>query len=369
MSQHNQFAHQSYDNVEPTCPYFLIDGCIDEGTAADRMRDAGKRLVRNRVKKLFLIHGTFVGNDAFGILEHLSSVVPSLSADLREISKRWVDQLTGDVANYTKEAAKSFDDSLGAIGVVDLGFTWSSENSHLGRAHAAVTLLDRLLRLELDPDDRIMLWGHSHGGNVFAILSNLLANEHESCSKFLEIGQGYFRDHDEWTEVRAALEVFDGPHPLAKKLDIVTFGTPVRYGWDRDGYTRLLHFVHHRTADGLPDYRTPAPLPQKLSDILNATYGDWVQTIGIAGTNTSPTILEVGKYRANIPMKRLLESGLSGINIMQLRNRWGIRIPHEGTTLLVDYDAESDLMGHGVYTKKVWLPFHIQEVLQRFGME
>lgn len=77
------------------------------------------------------------------------------------------------------------------------------------------------------------------------------------------------------------------PHTLRSvRLDVVTLGTPVRYGWDADGYGNLLHFIHHRPVDGLPDDR--APFLPSAEDILQAKQGDCVQQLGIAGTNFTP---------------------------------------------------------------------------------
>jgi len=77
------------------------------------------------------------------------------------------------------------------------------------------------------------------------------------------------------------------PHTLRSlRLDVVTLGTPVRYGWDADGYGNLLHFIHHRPDDGLPDDR--APFLPSAEDILQAKQGDCVQQLGIAGTNFTP---------------------------------------------------------------------------------
>ncbi len=77
------------------------------------------------------------------------------------------------------------------------------------------------------------------------------------------------------------------PHtPRSLRLDVVTLGTPVRYGWDADGYGNLLHFIHHRPVDGLPDDR--APFLPSAEDILQVKQGDCVQQLGIAGTNFTP---------------------------------------------------------------------------------
>ena len=55
-------------------------------------------------------------------------------------------------------------------------FDWSSGNDHLARAEAAVKLFNRLADLPIDlATERLLLWGHSHAGNVFALLTNLLA--------------------------------------------------------------------------------------------------------------------------------------------------------------------------------------------------
>ena len=46
-----------------------------------------------------------------------------------------------------------------------------------------------------------------------------------------------------------------------------------------------------------------------------------------------------------------------------------MRVPQEGTTLLVNYDDTNGmarkLAGHGVYTEKEWLAFHVAEIAKR----
>ncbi|MCG8653220.1 MAG: hypothetical protein MI861_25490 [Pirellulales bacterium] len=49
----------------------------------------------------------------------------------------------------------------------------------------------------------------------------------------------------------------------------------------------------------------------------------------------------------------------------------GRRVSLDGKTLLVDYPAEPDawnqkLFGHGIYTCRQWLPFHLNRIAEEF---
>jgi hypothetical protein len=69
-------------------------------------------------------------------------------------------------------------------------------------------------------------------------------------------------------------------------------------------------------------------------------------------------------------MARFLQSDLRPRDLV--RNfSCGMRVPEEGTTLLVDYrDAcgrpETQIAGHAVYTRREWLLFNAEEVCRRF---
>jgi hypothetical protein len=149
---------------------------------------------------------------------------------------------------------------------------------------------------------------------------------------------------------------------------LVTFGTPIRYGWDTDGYARLLHVVHHRPRDGFPQHRTA--LPTSVEDILRAADGDYVQQLGIAGTNLTPNILAWRAWLADVRLSRLLQRGVRRRDLLA-RLKAGMRVPDEGHTLLVDYGPIDGHIGqhhagHAVYTRRTWLPFHAREVVDRF---
>ena len=126
--------------------------------------------------------------------------------------------------------------------------------------------------------------------------------------------------------------------------------------------------------------RRTAPLSARQADIGELKDGDYVQQLGIAGTNFPPTLFSWRAVLADVRLGRLLQAGIRKRNLLdRLLN--GMRVPDEGTTLLVDYglpegDAGPEhvvkhLAGHAVYTRPEWMLFHAEETaqgtLRRFG--
>ena len=350
------------------------------------MAAAGAAFAEARVEAVYCVHGTFVGNDALGLVTELARFAPSLSRKLARLGKRTVDRLVGEAGNYTPGFAAALQAGLraGAGRTIPVRlFNWSSQNHHLGRADGAVRLIDELARLADDlPDEkfsdaqppRIVLWGHSHGGNVLALVTNLLGADRGARDEFFQAARSFYRpwlrqktDMPVWPRVRQWLD--DPQHPLRRiALDVVTFGTPVRYGWDTDGYARLLHVIHHRPPENRAEYL--APYPPSLRRIWHAADGDYVQQIGIAGTNFLPNPLAVRTLVADWRLGKLLQRNLKREWILK-RLRHGVRVPDEGTTLLVDYrgitgGVRRHLAGHALYTRRKWLPFHCQAMVEQF---
>jgi hypothetical protein len=340
------------------------------------MQKVGSALDGMQVGAVYLVHGTFVGPDALGILTELARTFPSASSAVRRVIKRIVDRVAGEAGNYTPDYTRCFEESMHSEGRPPIPvrlFHWSSENHHIGRADGAVRLIDELASLRLPAGHRVLLWGHSHAGNVFALISNLLAGDRRVTDRFFEASKVYYRwpiigciDIPVWDRVRELLA--GGASPLAgSSLDMVTFGTPIRYGWNSKGYSRLLHFINHRPAEGLPEYR--APFPPKLDDVLSAADGDYVQQLGIAGTNVTPSFFAWRAWMADSRLSRLLQDESSAGGAVQ-RFQAGAIVPDEGTTLLVDYGLPEGSIaqhhaGHAVYTRKNWLLFHAEEVARR----
>ena len=341
------------------------------------MQAVGAALRGARVKAIFLAHGSFLGPDAVRILAELARALPATGSESRCAIRRLFHEVRGETGDYTESYARLFESAINAPGCPQISveiFHWSSENHHIGRADGAVRLIDRLASLDCEPGDRVLLWGHSHAGNVFALLSHLISGDPEAVERFFRAAEVYYRwpvlgwvDIPLWNRVCRLL--LGGDSPLANlAIDIVTFGTPVGYGWDARGYSRLLHFIHRRFSATSP--QPPAPLSVDLDGILSAAEGDYIQQLGAAGTNTVPSKFAWRAWLADRRLHALLQSRERDDEPMN-GCRAGRILPPEGTTLLVDYGRlegkiGEHMAGHAVYTRKRWLPFHAEEVVRRF---
>jgi hypothetical protein len=237
-----------------------------------------------------------------------------------------------------------------------------------------VRLIDELNKQELSPGTRVLLLGHSHAGNVFALVTNLLYGDETFRDAFFSRARAYYRcpirrrcDLPPWTEVAARLR-HTSPPLSGVSLYIATFGTPIRYGWNLPQTCRLMHVIHHHPRPGLAKYRTK--FPPTIDDLLAVADGDYVQQFGIAGTNISPGLLSLRSWWADVTLGRLLEHGLARATPL---SRWpaGRRIPDHGTSYLVAYPQTGEsiakhMAGHGVYTRLPWLLFHAELVAQEF---
>ena len=341
------------------------------------MQDVGATLRAADVAAIYLVHGTFVGPDALGLIAELARIFPSTAKAVRRVVKRLVDRLAQDAGNYSEEYARLFESAINGPGTTEIPvrlFNWSSENHHIGRADGAVRLIDELATARIEHGSRILLWGHSHAGNMFALATNLMAGNRETVDRFFDAAKVYYRwpilgfvDIPVWQRVRKRLSQPATQHKRPP-FDVVTFGTPVRYGWDTAGYCRLLHFINHRPVEGLPEYL--APFPPKLENVINAAGGDYVQQLGIAGTNVMPSLFAWRAWLADRRLNGLLQADTAGADPVE-RFKAGAIVPEEGTTLLVDYGPPDGTIathhaGHAVYTGTKWLLFHAEEVARQF---
>ncbi len=387
MASQNRFQHQAY----PTQPN--ISPVIRKLTTAFGEQIPLWRLHTDlRIGRIILVPGTFTGDDPLGVLEALQSAgagipgagsaVESLADSLRTRLPHLTSRLTGDVGNFTRDYLDDFAQLLGGDPAVEiLTPTWSSQNHHLARADLAVRLLHHLAAQSFSADRIALLWGHSHAGNGFALLTNLLANHRESVQRFFDAAGPQPEPH--WQQVRELLAQSPSPHPLARAIAIVTFGTPVRYGWDTDGCRALVHILHHRNYDQQQPERTrPLFPPIPISDVLTARYGDWVQTFAIAGTDVmAPVTMNACRRLTEFLESSLAEPVITpelqlirpeGIRRLCARWKTGTRCHADGLNLLVQYEpsgetllnmpVEDSLLGHGVATCRVWLPAHLRLV-------
>lgn len=346
------------------------------------MAEAGARMAHANVAGIYLIHGTFCGNDWLGLLTELARVAPALSRRLQRVSKASFDLALRETGNYTRGFAARLQRALSAgagRAIPVRRFNWSSQNTHVARADGAVRLLDELQRSFPGdaqpqpgaPPQRVQVWAHSHGGNVAAILTNLLGGDREARRAFFAAAAPYYRNRRGGVDFlpwqRAEQLLAGDQNPLAHlRLDVVTFGTPVRYGWDSAGYARLLHVANHRPNFPGHDWRVRFP---HLHRALTARDGDVVQQIGIAGSGFPVLPIAWRTHAANRQLRELLAAGVPRWLFTNLAA--GVRVPDEGATLLVDYDDPAwfplcHLFGHAAFTRSRWLPLHCELIVQEF---
>lgn len=396
MPVNNRFRHQSYlahpigdrgaatgsdSNPQPgPAVEFLAAGApVLPGSPLfhEQMRGVAERFRNHDVRLVLLVHGTFVGDDALGLIRKIGRVWPASAARLQLWHKHTLDVLARDAGNYTTEFASQLRDALNpdSSSPIDVQvFTWSGENHHIGRADGAIRLLETLASLDHVRGGRVQLWGHSHGGNVFALLTNLLAADRETRDEFFAAARPYYHsplndrvDVPRWLVVQDLLEREASPL-RAFQLDLVTFGTPVRYGWDTAGYAQLLHFINHRPSlDADPPLRPDqAVFPPSAEDILLGAHGDCFQALGIAGTNLPPGAVSWRAAVADFRLRKLVQAGIETGGLLE-RLRLGLRAHNEGQTLLVDYGpAPGQVAGHAVYTRPDWIAFHCHQIASRF---
>ncbi len=278
-----------------------------------------------------------------------------------------VDALADDSGNFTDEYADRLKQEMRPYAPIIpvRRFNWSGENNHAARCVATIELLDCLIQ-RFATEQRILLLCHSHAGNVMALVTNLLGADREYRLRFLDIMKPIHRDQADRRRFERVSDWLDDEHRRSGlRLDIVTMGTPIRYGWDSSGYRHLLHIIHHVPTAGAPEYLSP--LPEWHVRSIQQLDGDFVQQFGIAGTNIVPYLFDLTLQTTELKLGRLLQP-FGRTNFLK-HLKTGMRVPEEGMTLLVHYDdthgLAHQLAGHAIYTQLEWLAFHATEIASR----
>ena len=291
-----------------------------------------------------------------------------------------LDHLAHEVGNFTTAYVRAFEQGLCQKGTDSIPcerYIWSSVNHHLGRVEAAMALIEFLqewgMKRSLSKDDRVLLVAHGHAGQVLALLSNLATTgESEARPRIFELLAKYWEACPQEGRSVEQLEVLYqllSEHRLlgGASVDMVTLGTPVRYGWDTDGFGRLLHVVNHRMirADG-KRWLSKMELPQTAWEMPYQTGGDYVQQLAVAGTDASPDTAEM--EQANIDFREILEP-YDGFERWLECTRLTTRCPKDGQCVLVEYGIQADeedprqhLYGHGCYTQSRGMVFLAEEI-------
>jgi hypothetical protein len=330
-----------------------VEGTAEWATAmrelGDRMRDAGVRLV-------VFVHGSFVGDDPLaiaGLVDDALPMLPDIARKLRGLTRAHLSRLLGDLSNFSDAYVDAF---ARATGVDAVSFTWSGENHHAARVQGAVRLA-RTIALHgggaLRPGERALLVGHSHGGQLFAILSQILART---------------RGYEELVAAAGArgedVGALDDHVALLRRcaVDVATFGTPPRYGWAPAAGFRLLHIVNHR---GL------GTAGLSLRGLLHTRRGDYVQQLGVHGSDFPA--LSANERALNARLDQVLGEGSSFRAWVRNVSR-GVRVSPHGRTVLVDYGDHGRVLpnfltsglGHAAYTRREAMLFHANLIADYF---
>ena len=320
------------------------------------MEDLGTRMRTAGTRVIVFVHGSFVGDDPLALARTLEGAVPAfpdLARALRGFTRAQVSRLLGDLSNFPRD----YVDSLrAATGVEAIDFTWSGENHHAARVQEAVRLT-RALALysggSLGAADRVLLIGHSHGGQLFALLSQLLAR-----SRGYEelVGAAAARGED----VGVLEEHLDRLRRCA--FDVATFGTPPRYEFARPPRFRLLHLVNHRKT---------SLRATSLRGLLHTRSGDYVHQLGAPGSDWPA--LSAKDRALNDRLDRILGVG-TDLRAWLRHVAHGLRVSPHGHTLLVDYGDQARVVpnflatgfGHAAYTRRDAMLFHLRLVADHF---
>ena len=393
MSRKNPGERLTVREVAPTT--------LPESThAQDAMATLGKRLSHAGVRMIVLLHGSIMGTDVFGVqrvddlgglkrgysrgvagLDALLALMressngmsplpgglkPPLAND--EATKKLLDEQIGDAGNFTHTYLELMRQLLNRgldRPIHCVRELWSCEHHHLGRAMAAVSLLERLHNWgkthTLSQGDRILVQAHGQAGLVLALVSNLLCvASNSSRTRLLDLLSAFAsqinRPDIASTIQRVAPLLSNGAILNEVTLDVVTFGMPVRYGWDPSGLGGLLHIVNHRSmrTDG-KSWLSKMELPQITMEMPIAWGGDYIQELAVAGSDAVPTT-EAAKA-ANKALWELVEP-FDGFERWLECARRAVRIPSEGLGILADYkdstgstNVRDHYYGHAAYTR------------------
>lgn len=416
MPAGNNFQHSVYARADPgerLAYREVTTGAPPDSVAwQDEMVRLGTYMAGTGVRACLFLHGTHVGTDLFG-MQRLDEVgglkrgysrgiagLDALLSLMREESNglpkppqgqtppfnndakthAWLDEQAGDACNFTNAYVEAFRKAANrnaARPIECRRWLWSSEHHHLGRALAACRLLDQLQALSreltLGRGDRLLVQAHGQTGLVLALLSNLLApGESSGRDRLLHVLTAYAKQtqaaelSEQLVRVESLLKA--GNVLNGALLDVVTFGMPIRYGWDPSGLGKLLHIINHRPmrADG-KRWLAKMDLPQITMEMPIAWGGDYAQQLALAVTDALPTTPE-----AKAATKAIWEivEPYDGFERWLECVRKSVRCANDGQCLLVDYkdatgstDPREHLYGHAAYTRLANLLFNTTAIV------
>jgi hypothetical protein len=315
------------------------------------MRAVGDRFASSGIDAVVFVHGTFAGSDPLSAYRAVERALPTfgreLARSLRKKTHGYVQRVLGDVGNFGGGYVRLFEEAIRPEGerIPCTNFVWSSENHHVGRLEGALGLLRTLAthaELGNGARSRLLVIGHSHAGQLFALVTQLLARS-IATEAILDIARARSLDV---AALEADLDMLD-----TRAIDFVTFGAPARYAWATVDGVRALHVI------GIAPEGTKASLS-----------GDWVRRLGVEGSDFPP--LDGEDRRINATLARSLGAGFAPSKLAAAV-RSGMSLPAHGEIAFVDYAHQgltsvvSSGLGHGSYTRLDAMLFHARLVADR----
>jgi hypothetical protein len=419
MPIENNFQHDELSRKNPgerlTVREMTPTALPESSSGQDEMAALGKCISHTGVRVIVLLHGSVMGTDLFGVqrLDELgglkrgysrgvagldallalmregSNGIPPLPGGLKpplasdEPTKNLLDDQLGDAGNFTNVYVELMRQSLNQglePPIHCVRELWSCEHHHLGRAMAAVSMLGRLRDWveahKLGQRDRILVQAHGQAGLILALVSNLLCvTANSGRTRLFDLLSAFAsqvnRPDTISTIQRVAPLLSNGTFLNGAALDIVTFGMPVRYGWDPSGLGKLLHIVNHRNmrTDG-KTWLSKMELPQVTMEMPIAWGGDYVQELAVAGSDAVPAT-DAAKV-ANKALWELVEP-FDGFERWLECARRAVRIPSEGLGILADYkdstgstNVRDHYYGHAAYTRLNAMLFNTTTIVRAF---
>ncbi|KPK26632.1 MAG: hypothetical protein AMK69_11745 [Nitrospira bacterium SG8_3] len=414
MPHDNNFQHANYSKSDPGSRVgyrtFQPGAALDCPAWVQAMAGVGQQLIKANVKGILFLNG-HPFTDLFGAarldevgglkrgysrgISGLESLLSLLRPDTNGIcrpddsihpplvnteqTQQALDALAQEAGNFTSAYVRKFEYALGQ-GNAQLTrcsrYVWSSMNHHVGRVEAAMNLLLSLQEwgsgLNLSKEDRLLLIGHGHAGQVLALLSNIMTSgESEVRGRVFEILARYWQACPSETRSVEQLEqlyrrITDRNVLEGASVDVVTLGTPVRYGWDTEGIGHLLHIVNHRVIrTDNKRWLAKMELPQIAWEMPYQTGGDYVQQLAVAGTDALPDSPEAEK--ANVDFREIFEP-YDGFERWLECTRRTTRCANDGQCLLVEYGVQLEesprqhLFGHACYSRSRAMLFMATEI-------
>jgi hypothetical protein len=321
------------------------------------MAAVGDQLAAADVVAVVFVHGTFTGTDplsAYGLVERVlpSSIGPHVARTLRAKTRWTMERLLGDRGNFGPAYVRLFEEAIRPSGerIPCTDFVWSSENHHVGRLEAALGLV-RVLATHAElgaprnaASPRILVIGHSHAGQIFALVTQLLARS-IATDAIMDVARARGIDIAP-LESDLAMLARGGRRSNVPGIDFVTFGAPNRYAWATVPNIRALHVI--------------AAPPGGAGE------GDWVRRLGAEGSDFPPLGGEDRRINATLASSL----GHAGFAPARVANalRGGIGLPTSGEIAFVEYDEQGLLtsgLRHGVYTRMDAMLFHARLVADR----